>query len=140
MTAASCKPSRYRSSFSVANASISGNSVVPGFPNMISTPSCLSRSRKARFPDITGKTFSQGWGVGGGASRRRSCRQRQRWNKQPRLRSHIIERRCAASEGWRAQEGRGFRRGQDAKREPDDGEHLAARSEKLRDAQKLRDA
>src|SRR5215471_302002 len=74
MTAASCKPSKYRSSFSVANASISGNSVVPGFPNMISTPSCLSRSRKARFPDMTGKTFSQGWGVVGGASRRRSCR------------------------------------------------------------------
>src|SRR5215471_11457205 len=55
MTAASCKPSKYRSSFSVANASISGNSVVPGLPNMISTPSCLSRSRKARFPDITDK-------------------------------------------------------------------------------------
>ena len=44
------------SSFSVAKASISGNSVVPGLPNMISTPSCLSRSRKARFPDITGKS------------------------------------------------------------------------------------
>src|SRR5260370_29155598 len=58
MTAASCSPSRYRSSFSVANASISGNSVVPGLPNMISTPSCLSRSRKARFPDIRGKTVS----------------------------------------------------------------------------------
>src|SRR5215472_18195684 len=94
---------------------------------MISTPSCLSRSRKARFPDMTGKTFSQGWGVSGGASRRSSCRQLQRWNKQPRLRPHIIERRGAASEGWRAQEGRGFRRrGQASKREPDDGEHLAA--------------
>src|SRR5438876_10694934 len=55
MTAASCRPSKYRSSFSVAKASIRGNSVVPGLPNMISTPSCLSRSRKARFPDITGK-------------------------------------------------------------------------------------
>src|SRR5262249_43142983 len=103
---------------------------------MISTPSCLSRSRKARFPDITGKTFSQVWGVGGGASRRRSCRQRRRWSKQPRLRSHIIERRCAASEGWRTQEGRGFRAAVKAsKREPGEGEHLAARSEKLRDAQ-----
>src|SRR5262249_13755992 len=59
MTAASCSPSKYRSSFSVANASISGNSVVPGLPNMISTPSCLSRSRKARFPDMTGKTISR---------------------------------------------------------------------------------
>jgi hypothetical protein len=26
---------------------------------MISTPSCLSRSRKARFPDMTGKTISR---------------------------------------------------------------------------------
>src|SRR5262249_27655904 len=42
--------------------------------------------------------------------------------QQPRLRSHIIERRCAASEGWREQEGRGFRRrGQDAKRAPGEG-------------------
>src|SRR5262245_4919138 len=62
MTAASCRPSKYLSSFSVANASISGNSVVPGLPNMISTPSCLSRSRKARFPDMTGKNSSQCWG------------------------------------------------------------------------------
>jgi hypothetical protein len=29
--------------------------VVPGLPNITVTPSCLSRSRKARFPDITGK-------------------------------------------------------------------------------------
>src|SRR6266849_1990297 len=64
MTAASCSPSRYRSSFSVANASISGNSVVPGLPNMISTPSCLSRSRKARFPDMTGKKSSKCWRSG----------------------------------------------------------------------------
>src|SRR4029450_1153482 len=35
-----------------------GNSVVPGLPNMTSTPSCLSRSRKARFPDMRGKTLS----------------------------------------------------------------------------------
>ena len=40
---------------SVANASISASSVVPGFPNSTSTPSCLSSSRKARFPDIAGK-------------------------------------------------------------------------------------
>src|SRR5439155_5960922 len=55
MTADSCSPSTYLISFSVANASISGNSVVPGLPNRISTPSCFSRSRKARFPDMTGK-------------------------------------------------------------------------------------
>src|SRR5580704_9227077 len=45
-------------SFSTAKASISGNSVVPGLPNITLMPSCLSRSRKARFPDITGKFFS----------------------------------------------------------------------------------
>src|SRR5262252_3024698 len=103
MTAASCSPSKYRSSFSVANASISGNSVVPGFPSMISTPSCLSRSRKARFPDMTGKTFSQCWGsvtmhrdvaafanISGGTD--------------------IIDRRRAASEGCREHPGCGFRR------------------------------
>ena len=32
-----------------------GNSVVPGLPNRYSTPSCFSRSRKARFPDMTGQ-------------------------------------------------------------------------------------
>src|SRR5580698_8604426 len=47
-------------SCSTAKASISGNSVVPGLPNMTLTPSCLSRSRKARFPDITGKFLSPG--------------------------------------------------------------------------------
>src|SRR5262249_5501487 len=41
-------------SFSTANASISGSSVVPGLPNMMFTPSCLSRSRNARLPDMTG--------------------------------------------------------------------------------------
>src|SRR5262249_48590286 len=41
--------------FSTANASISGNSVVPGLPNMMLTPSCLSRSRNARLPDMVGK-------------------------------------------------------------------------------------
>src|SRR6185437_8174818 len=41
-------------SFSTAKASINGSSVVPGLPKTISTPSCLSRSRKARFPDMTG--------------------------------------------------------------------------------------
>src|ERR1700719_4110739 len=45
-------------SCSTAKASISGNSVVPGLPNITLTPSCLSRSRKARFPDITGKFLS----------------------------------------------------------------------------------
>src|ERR1700686_3487104 len=45
-------------SCSTAKASISGNSVVPGLPNMTVTPSCLSKSRKARFPDITGKFLS----------------------------------------------------------------------------------
>src|SRR3984885_8089050 len=45
-------------SCSTAKASISGNSVVPGLPNITVTPSCLSRSRKARFPDITGKFYS----------------------------------------------------------------------------------
>ena len=45
-------------SCSTAKASISGNSVVPGLPNMTVTPSCLSRSRKARFPDITGTISS----------------------------------------------------------------------------------
>jgi hypothetical protein len=34
--------------------------VVPGLPNITLTPSCLSRSRKARFPDITGKFLSPG--------------------------------------------------------------------------------
>src|SRR5580698_9965373 len=47
-------------SCSTAKASISGNSVVPGLPNMTLTPSCLSRSRKARFPDITGTGDSYG--------------------------------------------------------------------------------
>src|SRR5579863_7080580 len=42
-------------SFSTAKASISGSSVVPGLPNITLTPSCRSRSRKARFPLITGK-------------------------------------------------------------------------------------
>src|SRR5712692_922385 len=42
-------------SFSTAKASISGNSVVPGLPNRTSTPSCFKSSRKARFPDMTGK-------------------------------------------------------------------------------------
>src|SRR5918995_7169486 len=41
-------------SFSTAKASISGNSVVQGLPNMMLTPSCFSRSRNARFPDMTG--------------------------------------------------------------------------------------
>src|SRR5216684_8110572 len=45
----------YLISFSTANASISGSSVVPGLPNTISTPSCLSNSRKARFPDMARK-------------------------------------------------------------------------------------
>src|SRR5579862_7169503 len=45
-------------SFSTAKASISGNSVVPGLPNITLTPSCLSKSRKARFPLITGKFLS----------------------------------------------------------------------------------
>src|SRR5262249_2472567 len=47
-------------SFSTAKASISGNSVVPGLPNTMPTPSCLSRSRNARFPDITGTGDSVG--------------------------------------------------------------------------------
>ena len=47
-------------SFSTAKASISGSSVVPGLPNTIPTPSCLSRSRKARLPDITGTGVSKG--------------------------------------------------------------------------------
>src|SRR5579864_104242 len=47
-------------SFSTAKASISGNSVVPGLPNITLTPSCLSKSRKARFPLITGKLLSSG--------------------------------------------------------------------------------
>src|SRR5580700_5802456 len=47
-------------SVSTAKASINGSSVVPGLPNMTLTPSCLSRSRKARFPDITGKIDSYG--------------------------------------------------------------------------------
>ena len=46
-------------SFSTAKASISGSSVVPGLPNTIPTPSCLSRSRKARLPDITGTGVSK---------------------------------------------------------------------------------
>src|SRR5258708_12762279 len=50
----------YLISFSTAKASISGNSVVPGLPNTISTPSCLRSSRKARFPDIAGKIVSVG--------------------------------------------------------------------------------
>jgi hypothetical protein len=32
--------------------------VVPVSPNITLTPSCRSRSRKARFPDITGKFLS----------------------------------------------------------------------------------
>src|ERR1700720_3053518 len=47
-------------SCSTAKASISGSSVVPGLPNITLTPSCLSKSRKARFPDITGKFLSPG--------------------------------------------------------------------------------
>src|SRR5712672_4468508 len=66
MRAASCRPSTYLISFSTAKASISGSSVVPGLPNTISTPSCLSRSRKARFPDMTGKADSKGLGIGTG--------------------------------------------------------------------------
>src|SRR5262245_32786020 len=136
MTAASCKPSRYRSSFSVANASISGNSVVPGFPNMISTPSCLSRSRKARFPDMTGKTFSQGWGVSGGAPRRRG------WgNFSGGTDGRGFDSTSYIADARRAKV-RPSRKDADfaaavkaSKREPDDAEHLAARSEKLRDAQ-----
>src|SRR5262245_21514599 len=50
-------------SFSTAKASISGNSVVPGLPNMMLTPSCLSRSRKARFPDMTGTGCLQWLGL-----------------------------------------------------------------------------
>src|SRR5260370_30253284 len=50
----------YLISVSTAKASISGNSVVPGLPNTISTPSCLRSSRKARFPDIAGKIVSVG--------------------------------------------------------------------------------
>src|SRR6266568_3344259 len=49
-------------SFSTAKASISGNSVVPGLPNTIPTPSCLSRSRNARLPDITGTMVSNSGG------------------------------------------------------------------------------
>src|SRR5690349_1122168 len=49
-------------SFSTAKASISGSSVVPGLPNTISTPSCLRRSRKARFPDMRGTGWLQGNG------------------------------------------------------------------------------
>src|SRR5204863_3660097 len=45
-------------SFSTANASISASSVVPGLPKTTSTPSCLRISRKARFPEMTGKTSS----------------------------------------------------------------------------------
>src|SRR5262244_3432123 len=100
---------------------MSGNSVVPGFPNMISTPSCLSRSRKARLPDMTGKTFSQDWGSVV-VHRDAAAPPTSAVDQQPRLRSHIIERRWVASEGWREQEGRGFRRrGQDAKRAPGEG-------------------
>src|SRR4051812_45642542 len=50
-------------SFSTAKASISGSSVVPGLPNMMLTPSCLSRSRNARFPDITGMEVSRRYGL-----------------------------------------------------------------------------
>src|SRR3954452_6250509 len=58
-------------SFSTAKASISGSSVVPGLPNTIPTPSCFSRSRKARLPDITGTGVSRGLnGVDEGASSR----------------------------------------------------------------------
>src|SRR5205085_11041872 len=46
-------------SFSTANASISANSVVPGLPNRMSTPSCFRISRNARFPEMTGKTSSE---------------------------------------------------------------------------------
>src|SRR6202162_3378708 len=68
MRAASCRPSTYLISCSTAKASISGSSVVPGLPNTISTPSCLRSSRKARFPDMTGKAVSNGFGMepGGG--------------------------------------------------------------------------
>src|SRR5580698_3610819 len=48
----------YLMSCSTAKASISGSSVVPGLPNMTLMPSCFRRSRKARFPDITGKFLS----------------------------------------------------------------------------------
>src|SRR3954451_170260 len=58
-------------SFSTAKASISGSSVVPGLPNTIPTPSCFSRSRKARLPDITGTGVSRGLnGVDDGANSR----------------------------------------------------------------------
>src|SRR5256885_3836843 len=45
-------------SLSTASASISGNSVVPGLPNITSTPSCFKISRNARFPEMTGKASS----------------------------------------------------------------------------------
>ena len=57
-------------SFSTAKASISGNSVVPGLPNMMSTPSCLSRSRNARLPDMTGTGNSSCWEAQCGAAAR----------------------------------------------------------------------
>jgi len=84
---------------------------------------------------MTGKTFSQGWGsvvvhrdaaaaanVSGGTT----------------AAAPIAHHRAAmrGERGLAEQEGRGFRRrGQDAKLEQSDGEHLAARSEKLRDGQ-----
>src|SRR3974390_647349 len=70
-------------SFSTAKASINGSSVVPGLPNTISTPSCFKRSRKARFPVMTGtgrapgaleRRDGRGPRVAGSAPSRPPCR------------------------------------------------------------------
>src|SRR4029453_1302098 len=53
-TAASWSASTYVSAGSSARPSMSGSSVVPGFPNMYCTPSCFRTSRKARLPDVSG--------------------------------------------------------------------------------------
>src|SRR5580700_10185685 len=79
-------------SFSTAKASISGNSVVPGLPNITLPPSCLSRARKARFPDIMGNFLSLGH-----SGSRAIARETGIYNHD--IRSLAMRRLCRA--GWR---------------------------------------
>src|SRR5215472_10136369 len=54
MATDSCRARMYRIPGSRARPSMRGSSVVPGLPNMISTPSCLRISRKACLPEVKG--------------------------------------------------------------------------------------